>query len=92
VTITLHLKPDVQSRVAAQAAASGLPVDAFVERIIEEFATATQIADPTLALFARWDAEDATDDPAEIAARNREWEDLEASLKAHRLWFREPVE
>ncbi len=41
--------------------------------------------DPTLALFARWAAEDATDDPEEIARRNREWEETKTNLQANRF-------
>jgi len=38
-----------------------------------------------LALFVEWDAEDATEDPDEIARRNREWEETEANLAANRF-------
>lgn len=37
------------------------------------------------ALFAQWDAEDATDDPDEIARRNPEWETTKAALEANRF-------
>ena len=35
-------------------------------------------------LFAQWQAEDATDDPEEIARRERDWEELKANLDANR--------
>jgi hypothetical protein len=40
--------------------------------------------DRTLALFAQWEAEDATDDPEEIARRNREWEEFKSNINATR--------
>ena len=50
----------------------------------EELSSPIEEDDPTLRLFAQWDAEDETDDPEEIAVRNREWEELKASLNAER--------
>jgi hypothetical protein len=35
-------------------------------------------------MFAQWDAEDRTDDPAEIERRERDWEELKAALNANR--------
>ena len=35
-------------------------------------------------LFAQWQAEDATDDPEELARRDRELEELKANLNANR--------
>lgn len=40
--------------------------------------------DPTLDLIARWDAEDATDDPDEIVRRQREAEEFMQSLARSR--------
>jgi hypothetical protein len=36
------------------------------------------------AMFASWQAEDATDDPQELARRPREWEQLKTALNANR--------
>jgi hypothetical protein len=88
MTITLELTPEIEARVQAQAAARGLPVRTYLQNVIEQLAGATADGDRTLALFAQWQTEDATNDPAEIAARNHEWEALEASLKANRLSLR----
>ena len=40
--------------------------------------------DPTLALFAQWDEEDANMTPAEVAEENRRWEELKTSINAER--------
>jgi hypothetical protein len=39
----------------------------------------------TLALFAQWEEEDATDDPEEIARRQREGDEFIANLQANRF-------
>jgi len=43
------------------------------------------------ALFTEWAAEDATDDPEEIARRQREWEELKRSINANHGSYREPI-
>lgn len=43
-----------------------------------------QEPDPTLALFAQWDKEDAAMTPEEIAEENRTWEEFKANLNAER--------
>ena len=65
---------------------------------VQQFARETLLArlpggmpdDPTLALFAQWEAEDGTDDPDEIADRVRDWEELKAGLNANRAAGGEP--
>ena len=36
MTITIDLKPQVESQIAAQAAAQGLSVEAFVQKLLEK--------------------------------------------------------
>lgn len=38
-----------------------------------------------IALLQSWSKEDATDDPAEFAARQQDWEELSSNLTANRL-------
>lgn len=38
MTITIELKPEVEARVAAQAAAHGMSVEAYIESILESLA------------------------------------------------------
>ena len=40
MSVTLELKPEVEARVLAQAAAQGLPVEAYLEGVIENLAGA----------------------------------------------------
>ena len=39
MAIMIELKPELEARLAAQAQASGLPIDLYVERVLERQAT-----------------------------------------------------
>ena len=46
--------------------------------------------DPTLALLEAWDREDAAEDPEELTARRRDWEEVRDGLAVNRLVLRTP--
>ena len=93
--MTLTLKPETEARLRTLAARRGQApeevIDALVRREDGEAPPADQspqippIADPTLALFAQWAEEDKTDDPEEIARRQKEGDELLARLQENRL-------
>ena len=43
-----------------------------------------------IAKLEQWNAEDATDDPQEIARREAEWGEIEKNLQANRVSFPVP--
>ncbi len=101
--MTLTLTPKTEERLLALAARRGQTpeavIDAFVEREAEAEQRPMQDANPlaashlspTAALFAKWAEEDKTDDPEEIARRQRDGDELLAVLQANHLSFRVPV-
>ena len=96
MTLTLTLTPEKETRLAAQAHRAGLSLDEYVQRVIDQTAAAPDLptpepVSPTMALFHRWSAEAATDDPAEIARRTQETDELTAALRAARLSLRTPM-
>ena len=92
MTLTLELPPEVEGALAAEARRKGTTPESLVlQDLRHRYATQAGPTtpapreDPTLALFAQWDAEDTTDDPEEIARRNREWEETKTNLEANRF-------
>ena len=95
MTLTLELPPEVEGALAAEARRKGITL----ERLALDRLRQSPDAEPSpalepalrhnamLALFAQWDAEDATDDPEELARRQRESDELMASLAANRVNF-----
>jgi hypothetical protein len=41
VTVRLELKPDVEAKLIAQAQIKGVPLDAYLQRVIEDLASTT---------------------------------------------------
>lgn len=91
MTLTLNLPPEVEAALAEDARRRGTtPEELALDNLRRSYVPLavtnnTAREDPTLAIFAQWDAEDATDDPEEIARRNREWEETKANLQANRF-------
>jgi len=88
MTLTLNLPPEVEAALAEDARRKGTtPEELALDNLRQEYVLPTaakRFVSPMLALFAQWEAEDATDDPEEIARRNREWEETKANLEANR--------
>ena len=95
--MTLTLTPVTGTRLLALAERRGQTpeavIDAFVAREAakvgpppsEEASPTVLPLTPTAALFAQWTEEDRTDDPEEIARRQREGDGLLARLQENRL-------
>lgn len=89
--MTIHLPPELEERLKVEAARHGVEPSEYVAGLIEK-----AIAPPptdnraTMELFARWEAEDATDDPDELARRQREGEEFMQNLNRNRLEMEGP--
>ena len=91
--LTLELPPEVEAALAEDARRGGTTPERIIADALKRQYVAPAVAPAAakkpvsamIALFAQWDAEDATDDPAEIARRNRAWEMTKANLEANRF-------
>lgn len=86
MTLSILLSPQAEAKLREKAAALGEPVDVYASRVLEQ--AAVSLSDPvndqaTIDLLRAWIAEDATDDPAEIERRQRDWEEFATSINAH---------
>lgn len=84
MTLTLDLTPEEEARLESAAQSQGVALSDCAKRLLEEHLPPIPPGAGTLALFAQWAAEDATDDPEEIAARNQEWEELKRGMNESR--------
>lgn len=91
MTLTIELTPEQEARLECAARAQGKPAAEIVSELITRLPEAgpsveraSDEAERTRALFAAWEEEDATDDPEEIARRNREAEAFFAAMNANR--------
>lgn len=86
MTLTLELTPAQEARLREEAARAGVePAALLLARAgISEQATPPQ-EDATLALFARWQAEDTPGDAAERAQRQQEGDALLNAVRENRF-------
>lgn len=78
MSLTIELSPFEKAQLDAAAAREGLPIEELARKLVTR-----QLAppnghsgeeDPTLALFRKWEEEDAKMTPEEIAAENQLWD------------------
>jgi hypothetical protein len=92
MTLILELPPELESQLKSQAERRGLDPQAYVRRLMEadlpdvpvEIEAQKHLNQSTLDLFAKWESEDAIDDPEELARRQQDWEELKAAMNETR--------
>ena len=91
MTLQIDLPAELTARLEAQAANLGIAPAAYARKLIEDSLLTPAKSNGSLAdLFARWAAEDPTDDPAEIERRTREGEELMQNLARNRIEMEGP--
>jgi hypothetical protein len=87
MTLTIDLPPDIEARLKREAERKGEQPADVARRLIENglpAPTPSPQYEYTKALFEQWAKEDATDDPEEIAAAERELEEFKARINSYR--------
>lgn len=83
----IYLTPEQETRLVKAAAAESIDPAEFVKRLVADRLMSHDQEvehDPMLALFAKWEREDATMTAAEIAEEKEQWETLKGHLNAER--------
>ena len=87
MNLTIELNAEAETRLKTAATRRGVKPEVYAKQIIEEHLPATEDAgadQATLDLLARWDAEDATSDPHDIASRRKEVEEFKQAINENR--------
>ena len=85
--LTLHLLPEEETRLAATAEQQGLEPEALARKLVSQYLPPIPLAnadDPTLALLAQWDREDAEMTPEEMEEARRDFEEFKRNINAER--------
>jgi hypothetical protein len=91
MVINIDIDPNTQERLRKEAERSGVDVAEYARKLIESALPPERPATSLGELFGRWEAEDATADPAVLADRQREWEEFKRGLDAARTSNRKLV-
>ena len=87
MTLTIELTPTEEAQLTAAARQAGLDPAALARKLVTEHLpplTPAPPEDPTLALFAQWDADDAQMTPEDIAAAQRDYDVFTQRMNAER--------
>lgn len=84
--MSLELAPQTETRLYEYAAAEGVSIDAYVNRLLEKAAPRQPDAKALqlLATIRQWQMEDATDDEDELTQRDQARAETQASLDQER--------
>jgi len=84
MTLMINLPPEVETRLKTEALRQGVEPADYARRLIEN-ALPGEVPDrATLDLFAQWASRDATNDPEELARRNKEFEEFKQAINRTR--------
>jgi hypothetical protein len=86
--MTIMLPPEIEARLKAEAAKHGVDLNEYAQRLIAQ-SLPPQVSCRT-SLFAKWDAEDETDDPEELARQRAEAEQFMQNLARNRIEMEGP--
>jgi hypothetical protein len=84
MNLTLNLPDELADRLRSEAERLGVDVQQCAVQMIQNSFPTAERARALRQLFSEWAAEDATDDPAELARRQNEWAELKHALNANR--------
>jgi hypothetical protein len=87
MTLTIELTPREEARLVAAARRAGLEPQALARKLVTQGLPDPDqhpATDPTLALFAQWDEEDAAMTPEEAEAARRDFEEFKQNLNDER--------
>jgi len=87
MTLTIELTPLEEAQLTAAARQAGLDPAELARKLVTArlpSATPDTPEDPTLALFAQWDADDAQMTPEDIADAQRDYDEFTQQMNAER--------
>lgn len=86
MTVTLELTPTEEARLAEASRQTGLLPEEAIHSVLDEHLPSLPVGenDPTLALFAQWNAEDAAMTAEEADAERQLWERFESNVNETR--------
>jgi hypothetical protein len=88
MTLTIELTPEQDQQLQAAARHEGIGTAELAQKLVTErlpsLSAQAEEQDPTLALFAQWEQEDADMTPEEIEQERLLWEEFQKDINATR--------
>jgi len=81
--MTIALSAELEARLTHEARQRGLDVSSYANQLLAKSLGMRDQA--TIDLIERWEAQDKTDDPEELARRQQELDEFKAAMNRNRL-------
>jgi hypothetical protein len=90
MTLMLKLTDELENRLRSEAERRGLEASELARQLVEaglqvDVELQKKLNQSTLDLLSKWNSEDATAGPEELARRNREWEEFRTAMNRNRI-------
>ncbi|HET6251298.1 MAG TPA: hypothetical protein VFE47_26680 [Tepidisphaeraceae bacterium] len=89
--LTIPLPVEIEDRLKAEAKRHGLDASEYATKLIEAALPKPTIDQVTIDLLDKWERDNATDDPEEIARRQVEFEEFKEGMNRNRLEMEGPL-
>jgi hypothetical protein len=83
--MTIAIPPALEERLKDAASRAGLRPDDYAAKLIERGLPDSPRNSATLALLAKWETEQSTDDPQELERRRQEFERFKLAMNRNRI-------
>ncbi|HEV2292989.1 MAG TPA: hypothetical protein VGR35_03985 [Tepidisphaeraceae bacterium] len=83
--MTITLKPDVENRLQEAARREGIEPSEYSNKLLDQTLPQPNPDQSTIESLNKWEADNWTDDPEEIARRQVEFEEFKKSVNRNRL-------
>jgi hypothetical protein len=82
--ININLPDNIERRLKGEASRRGIAAEEYASRLIVQNLPPQDSSTTLVELFAQWEKEDESPDPLEIARRQKDLDELKASLNKNR--------
>ena len=83
--LTIILPSEIENRLTGEASRRGVAPADYARKLIEEGLAKRNVDQVSIDLLDKWERENATDDPEEIARRQIEFEEFKEGMNRNRL-------
>ena len=88
--LTIVLPPETENRLEGEASRHGVAPADYARKLIEDGLAKRNVDQVSIDLLDKWERENATDDPEEIARRQIEFEEFKGGMNRNRLEMEGP--
>jgi predicted DNA-binding protein len=91
MTLSILLSPETEARLKGEASRQGLDAADYARKLLEVALSKPAPDQASIDVLTKWERDNATDDPDEIARRQKEFEEFKEAMNRNRLEMEGPL-